>query len=38
MKHEWRRHEKTLYGAGKTPGLVDVPAQEALSAAGRGAL
>ena len=36
MKHEWRRHEKALYGAGKTPGLVDVPAQKIMVISGRG--
>ena len=36
MKHEWRRHEKALYGAGKTPGLVDVPAQKFIVISGRG--
>ena len=36
MKHEWRRHEKALYGAGKTPGLVDVPAQTFIVISGRG--
>lgn len=36
MKHEWRRHEKALYGAGKTPGLVDVSAQKFIVISGRG--
>ena len=36
MKHEWRRHEKALYGADKTPGLVDVPAQKFIVISGRG--
>ena len=36
MEHEWRRHEKALYGAGKTPGLVDVPAQKFIDISGRG--
>ena len=36
MKHEWRKHEKALYGAGKTPGLVDVPAQKFIVISGRG--
>ena len=36
MKHEWRRHEKPLSGAGKTPGLVDVPAQKFIVISGRG--
>lgn len=36
MKHEWRRHEKALYGAGKTPELLDVPAQKFIVISGRG--
>ena len=36
MKHEWRKHEKALYGAGKTPELLDVPAQKFIIISGRG--
>ena len=36
MKHEWRKHEKALYGAGKTPELLDVPAQKFIVISGRG--
>ena len=36
MKHEWRKHEKALYGAGKTPELLNVPAQKFIVISGRG--
>lgn len=36
MKHEWRKHEKALYGAGKMPSLVSVPVQKFIMISGRG--
>lgn len=36
MKYEWKKHEKDLYGAKKTPALVIVPAQQFLTISGKG--
>lgn len=36
MKHEWKKHEKALYGAGKTPSLISVPLQNFITISGRG--
>ena len=36
MKHEWKKHEKYLYGAKITPGVVDVPTQQYIMISGEG--
>ena len=36
MKHEWKKHEKNLYGAKVTPAVVDVPAQQYIMISGEG--
>lgn len=36
MKHEWKKHEKELYGAKKTPALLDVPMQSYIMVSGKG--
>lgn len=36
MKHEWKKHEKVLYGAKDSPGLVDIPAQNVIMIKGSG--
>lgn len=36
MKHEWKKHEKVLYGAKDSPGLVDIPAQNFIMIKGSG--
>lgn len=36
MKHEWKKHEKTLYGAKNSPALVDIPAQNFIMMKGSG--
>ena len=36
MKHEWRKHEKELYGVTTTPKLVEVPKQKYLTIKGKG--
>lgn len=36
MKHEWKKHEKVLYGAKDSPGLVDIPAQNFIMIKGNG--
>lgn len=36
MKHEWKKHDKELYGAKKTPSLVIVPAQQFIMISGKG--
>ncbi len=36
MKHEWKKHEKALYGVGKTPSFVSVPAQNFVMISGQG--
>lgn len=36
MKHEWKKHEKVLYGAKDSPALVDIPAQNFIMIKGSG--
>lgn len=36
MKHEWKKHEKVLYGAKDSPDLVDIPAQNFIMIKGSG--
>lgn len=36
MKHEWKKHEKVLYGAKDSLGLVDIPAQNFIMIKGSG--
>ena len=28
MKHEWKKHEKDLYGVKQSPRIVDIPMQQ----------
>ena len=30
MKHEWKKHEKDLYGIKQSPRIVDIPMQQLL--------
>lgn len=36
MKHEWKKHEKDLYGAKKVPQIVSVPIQNYIMIIGKG--
>ena len=36
MKYEWRKQDKALYGAKKTPALVTIPAQNYIMLRGKG--
>lgn len=36
MKYEWKKQEKTLYGAKKTPTLITVPKQSYIMISGSG--
>lgn len=36
MKHEWKKHEKEIYGAKKVPALVNVPLQKFIMISGKG--
>lgn len=36
MKYEWRKLDKALYGAKKTPALVTIPAQNYIMLSGKG--
>lgn len=36
MKYEWRKQDKVLYGAKKTPALVTIPAQNYIMLSGKG--
>jgi len=36
MKHEWKKQEKDLYGAKKTPAIITVPSQSYIMISGRG--
>lgn len=36
MKYEWKKQEKELYGAKKSPALVTVPAQNYIMINGKG--
>ena len=35
MKYEWKKQEKELYGAKKSPALVTVPAQNYIMITGK---
>lgn len=36
MKHEWKKHEKELYGAKEVPGLFHMPLQKFIMTSGKG--
>lgn len=36
MKHEWKKHEKWLYGAKQVPALITVPTQKFIMIEGKG--
>ena len=36
MKHEWKKHEKVLYGAKNTPARIDISAQNFIMIKGSG--
>lgn len=36
MKHEWKKHEKELYGAKQIPALITVPMQSYIMISGKG--
>jgi Uncharacterized conserved protein len=36
MKHEWKKHEKDLYGVKKVPALINVPMQSYITISGKG--
>lgn len=36
MKHEWRKHEKELYGVKTTPVMISVPQQQFIMICGKG--
>lgn len=36
MKYEWRKQDKALYGAKKTPALITIPAQNYIMIRGKG--
>ncbi len=36
MKHEWKKHEKEIYGAKTKPCVLDIPAQKYIILSGRG--
>ena len=36
MKYEWKKQEKSLYGVGKSPILVNVPQQQFIMISGKG--
>lgn len=36
MKHEWKKHEKELYGPGKGPAMITVPRQQFIMIKGMG--
>lgn len=36
MKHEWKKHEKGLYGAKQIPAIITVPAQNYIMTDGKG--
>lgn len=36
MKHEWKKHEKELYGAKKEPATVYIPSQNFIMISGKG--
>lgn len=36
MKHEWKKHEKNLYGVKQSPRIVDIPTQQFIMIEGKG--
>lgn len=36
MKHEWKKHEKNIYGTKRSPALITVPAQNFIAISGTG--
>lgn len=36
MKHEWKKHEKNLYGVKQSPRIVDIPMQQFIMIKGEG--
>ena len=36
MKHEWKKHEKDLYGVKQSPRIVDIPMQQFIMIKGKG--
>ena len=36
MKHEWKKHEKEIYGVKAKPCVLDIPAQKYIILSGRG--
>lgn len=36
MKHEWKKHEKELYGIKRTPSIITVPKQKFIMISGKG--
>lgn len=36
MKHEWRKHEKELYGVKTTPVMISIPQQQFIMISGKG--
>lgn len=36
MKHEWKKHEKDLYGIKQSPRIVDIPMQQFIMIKGKG--
>ena len=36
MKHEWKKHEKNLYGVKQSPRIVDIPTQQFIMIDGKG--
>ena len=36
MKHEWKKHEKNLYGVKQSPRIVDIPMQQFIMIEGKG--
>ena len=36
MKHEWKKHEKDLYGVKQSPRIVDIPIQQFIMIKGKG--
>ena len=36
MKYEWKKQDKSLYGAKITPGLINIPAQNYIMIDGKG--
>lgn len=36
MKHEWRKHEKNIYGVKAKPELIEIPKQKFITISGKG--